>query len=162
MQCVLPDGIEHKNAGRYNKLFPLEKNILNYESVRLDLNETRGALTFYKSGAHDADAIHFGFGEHIPGDTPFQKYISDRQYWGKYTFPHDTNPRRRSRCGSAGVWTDEKTLVIRSHLLDTVQSFTVTCHFGGEALAVQIAPFGVFAYDALPCVLTHINSRREY
>lgn len=137
-----------------NKRFDVEENLVGYDGFKISINEKEGTLSLFNK--KNEDIVRFGMGTHILDNNPFQKYASEKQYWGQFTFINDKNPRKRSRCGNAAIWTDERTLIIHSHLIDIVQSFVITCNFGEEANIVQIFPFGVFSYDSLPCTITNI------
>lgn len=157
LQCGLPEGSawNDKLGNLFGRKYALQPNPIGYQSFQLDVGDSRGRLTLYKDRREDI--VEFGLGTYIDSAAPFQQYASPVQTWGKYTFIDDPEPRRRCRCGSAAVWVDEQTLVVLCHLTQTVQSFMVKCHFGSEAIVIQITPVGVYDYPFLPCALTHMK-----
>ena len=161
LNCPLPNGTftniaMGKNLG---KRFSVKDNTIGYSAFLLDCDNQQGKLILFNEDG--CDTVEFGMGKYLPSETPFQKYASEHQTWGEFTFPDEKHPRRRASCESAAVWTGENTLIIRSHIINVIQSFTLTLHFGNEAFVAQIKPFGIFAYDSLPCVLTHILEEKR-
>lgn len=148
-QMPLPEGkTETPLDSIWDCPFTADANALGYTRITLCREADGGRLVLEKKGS--LDQIPFGTDAYIHSMTPLQQYVSDAQYWGRYTFPGEPNPRLRARCASKGCWTDARTLVVLCHLLDTVQSFTITCYFGEPYGCLQIKPFGVYTYDALP------------
>lgn len=156
----LPKGIEDAQTGNvfWGETFAASYNPLHYESVTLTRLGEGGQLLFKREDG-EIDAIPFGLGTYALSDTPLQRTASHLQYWGRYTFPNEAEPRNRLRAASAGVWTDSSTLIIQSHLLETVQSHLITCHFGSPYGALQIKPYGIYTYDALPVAFTLSHKR---
>ena len=145
--------------------FPVEQNSIGIKGFQLDFEENTGRLLlFYTSYSnfenekHTMMELSFGMGKHLNGKIPFQRFISQNQYFGRFSIPGKPAPLLRDLCGSGASWSDERTLVIHSHLTDNLeQSFVITCNFGKKANVIQIYPFGDISYDGLPCILTHLK-----
>ena len=60
-------------------------------------------------------------------------------------------------CGSAGAWVDGRTLVVQSHMIDTLSYFLVTLHIGERAVVLDLKAFGIYRYEGIPCALTHLR-----
>jgi hypothetical protein len=123
--------------------FPVRENKLGAKDFTLDIHGMSGELRIALEGRELR--VPFGFGAHLPGDTSLQD------------FAKQTGDPYPNGCGAAGVWADERTLVVQSHVIDTLQYFVITCHFGENAAVLQIRPYGIYGYDAFPCSLTHIT-----
>lgn len=150
---ILPDGT--LQSTRFKQLqgrtfYSQKAKVFNSVKLRCEDGDCVLAL----EGENGEDCIRFRFGEYAFSKTPLQKYICEYQFWGHYSFPGQANPRQRSRCATIGTWTDKDTLIIKTHLLDTVQSFTITAHFDERQCTVQIVPYGVFSYAIFPCAET--------
>lgn len=156
----LPDGDPDTLLGDavFGQPFAVSGNALGYASVTLERTEGGGRLLLTRDDG-ETDAIPFGLGTYVFADTPLQRTASDTQYWGRYTFPNEPNPRTRLRAAAVGTWTDPCTLIIQCHLLDTVQSHLITCHFGSPYGTLQIKPYGIYTYDALPAAFTLTRTR---
>ena len=155
-EVFIPDGAVHSliEAGISGVFFPVSANPAGYTGFSVTFKEGGGEFALRKGGGAE-DRIPFGMGTHLPGNIPWQTDVKEYQFFGKYTFVNDPNPWLRSKCGSAAIWTNDKTLVIKCHMLDLLQSFVITCHFGDQANVVHILPTGVFTYRRLPLALSH-------
>ena len=133
--------------------FPVCENPAGYEGFKFTFTGQSGELMLKRNDKEDL--IKFGMGTHVEGTLPWQSDVKEYQFFGKYSFPGEPNPWLRSKCGSGAIWTNEKTLVIKSHMLDQLQTFVITCHFCEHANVIHIFPTGTFDYQWLPLALTH-------
>jgi CubicO group peptidase (beta-lactamase class C family) len=123
------------------KAFTAGENKLGARSFSVTFDGSGGTLCIGLDGR--TLTVPFGFGTHKPGGTDLQD------------FAKQTGDPYPNGCGAAGAWVDERTLVIQSHVIDSLQYFLITCHFGEKAAVVQIRPYGIYGYDVFPCSLTH-------
>lgn len=128
-----------KWAGQYLSAVP---NKLGLDGFRLMLCEDHGAVELYQGDC--VRRVPFGYGTHIPGPPALMDFAQK----SPSVFPDG--------CGSAGVWVDERTLVVHCQVINTLQYFVLTCHFGDEAIVLSVAPFGIHRFNDLPCALTHV------
>jgi len=122
------------------QIYPAQTNKINCKSFKFDITDENGTL--YLDFETKIIEIPFGLGKHIPGDATLQGFATK------------TGDNYPNGSGAAGTWVDDKTLVIQSHLIDSLQYFIITCHFGEKASVIQIRPYGIYKYDNLPCSLT--------
>jgi hypothetical protein len=142
-EIFLPGGASDSPAGRKysGRFLPVRENALGCSGFILTLNDSGGELAL-RTGGRDL-IIPFGYGAHIPGPAGLHKPITPE---GRGKYPNG--------CAAAGRWADEKTLVVQSHVLDTLQYFIITLHFSDRAAVLEIAPYGIHRYDNIPCRLT--------
>ena len=124
-------------------VYPVRENKINCKKFWFDMTSESGTLNL--DFGERTMQIPFGFGTHLIGDAWLQDFT------GK---PGGNYP---NGCGSAAVWVDDKTLVIQSHIVDSLQYFIITCRFDEKATVLQIRPYGIYKYDVFPCSLTHIK-----
>jgi len=127
------------------QIYSVNENKLLCNKFWLDLNEKEGTL--HLKLKKQTIKIPFGFGYHKIGDTALNDFALKTTQAGE-AYPNGS--------GAAGVWVDERTLVIQSHVIDTLQYFIITCHFGEKAVVLQIRPYGVYSFDVFPCSLTYM------
>jgi len=155
-EVFMPNGaVTSPAAGRVNgKMFYADVHPGGYTGFKIIFNESGndGKLILYKNAREET--LDFGVKTHAEGNAPWQQAVKDCQFFGKYSFPGEESGWLRSRCGSSAVWADERTLVIKCHMLEQLQSFIVTCHFGDKAAVLNIHPVGVYEYLWLPLTLT--------
>jgi len=145
--CAMADAVN----GKY---FPVESNPVGYDGFMLLFDGDAGEVVL-KRGDVD-EHIKFGMGHHVDGVAPWQRLAKEYQFFGKFTFLSEPNPWvTRCECGSGAVWVNEQTLVIRIHMLNFLQSFTMTLYFGTDAAVLHLFLDGTFDYNGLPMVLTH-------
>jgi CubicO group peptidase (beta-lactamase class C family) len=127
------------------KFLTAEYNNAGCGGFKLTVSETGGELTLQIR--KQTVSIPFGYGKHLLGPAAFQEYAKQ------------TGDEYPNGCGSAGFWVDDSTLVIQSHIIDTLQYFLITCHFGEKAVVLEIKPFGIYTYEIFPCAVTHMLSK---
>ena len=140
----IPNGFR-EYSGKY---LPAVPNLLEADGFKLTLGETSGEIEL--CNGEYSGRIPFGYGVHIPGPHTIQD-ISN-QKWEQLNQPPDN-------CGSAGIWVDERTLIIHCHVINSHLYFILTCHLGTDAAVLSIAPYGVYRFKNLPCALTHVFPR---
>lgn len=140
----IPNGIR-KYSGKYLPVFP---NLLEADGFKLTLGEVSGEIELRKG--EYSGRIPFGYGVHIPGPQTIQDI--SRQNWNQLNQLSDN-------CESAGIWVDNRTLVIHCQIANSLLYFIVTCHFGADAAVLSIAPYGIYKFSNLPCALTHVYPR---
>jgi len=128
-----------KVSGRY---YAADKNKLNCEGFTMEFGTDSGILSLKLKEREIT--IPFGYGKHVPGPTGLQDYAKQKGN----VFPN--------KCGAAGYWVDERTFVIKSHVIDSLQYFIIVCHFGEEAAVIDIRPHGIYKFDELPCAITSV------
>jgi len=129
-------------AGRY---LPVAPNRLGIDGFRLTFHAGSGGIEL-----RQGDRLYhvpFGFGTHIPGPPALMDFARK----SPSVFPDG--------CGSAGVWVDGQTLIVHCQVLNTLQYFILTCHFGESAVVLSIAPYGIHKFDNLPCAMTHVVAK---
>ena len=132
-------------TGRY---FPASPNRLGIDGFKLTPGETGGELELHR-GCHK-HRVPFGYGKHIPGPPALMDFAQK----SPSVFPNG--------CGSAGVWVDERTLVVHCHVLNTLEYFVLTCNFSQNAVVLSIAPYGIHKFDNLPCAITHVFPQESF
>ena len=156
-EVFMPEGVMTNPTAEKisNMYFDVRENPGGYTGFKVCFGDNSGALTLYRNDSEEV--IKFGMGYHAAGVLPWQKAVKDFQFFGKFSIAGEPDGWLRFRCGSAAVWVDEQTLVIKSHMTEQLQSFVITCHFGEKSVALHILPTGVFGYKWLPLTLTHVR-----
>jgi len=141
-EVFMPEGFKTSSLSNSiaGKDFPVDDNKIKCKSFRFDFASDRGVLHFIFE--KDEIKIPFGFGFHLNSDIGLQKFTGQKG---------DSYP---NGCGAAGIWVDDRTLIIQTHVIDSLQYFIITCHFGEQAAVLQIRPYGIYKYDVFPCSLT--------
>jgi len=148
-EAFLPDGSREvpgdirEYSGKY---LPVSPNLLETDGFKLTLGEPSGEIELRK-GEYNA-RIPFGYGVHIPAPQTIRD-IANKNW--------DQLNQATDKCGNAGIWVDERTLVIHSQIIHTSLYFIVTCHFDTDAIVLSIVPYGIYNFKNLPCALTHIK-----
>jgi len=137
----VPDGFR-EYSGKY---LPVSQNLLELDGFKLTLSETSGEIELRKGGY--SGRIPFGYGTHIPAPQTVRDIAN--QNWEQLNKSSDG-------CGNAGVWVDERTLIIHCQTVRDLLYFIVTCHFGADAAVLSIAPYGIYKFKNLPCAITHV------
>lgn len=104
-------------------------NRYGFGACEFVLEGDRTGLRLYKEGepATAFAELRFGLMSWVRGEDPIMA--------------------RKAVSFGSGVWTDERTLVITSHVIDPLQMFTLTCRLNGERLGIQIIPAGAEMND---------------
>jgi CubicO group peptidase (beta-lactamase class C family) len=146
-EAFLPRGASRSPYAKTinNRVFETEPNKAGIKCFSFTLNSQGGVLTLQINEQNIS--IPFGYHTHVPGPIGLQGFA--KQSGDEY--PHSS--------AAAGVWASDDTLVLRSHVIDTLQYFTVTCHFGSEATALEIKPYGIYTYDIFPIVVNALALR---
>jgi len=143
-EVFLPGASTYMHKNDYDTCFmPVEKNKLGCEGFTIEFCEGYGNLIL-KLKAREI-IIPFGYGKHIPGPLGLQ------------SFAKQTGDDYPNECAAAGNWVDSRTFIIQSHVIDTLQYFLITCHFGEKATVLEIKPYGVYSYDVFPISLTSMR-----
>jgi len=143
-EVFLPNGAKTNSITKKisGKKYPVKENKINCKNFWFDFTDDSGTL--HLDFVSKTIKIPFGFGKHMPGDAALQEFSS--KPGGNY--PNGS--------GAAGTWVDDETLIIQSHIIDSLQYFILTCRFTEKATVLQIRPYGIYKYDVFPCSLTSI------
>lgn len=123
LALYLPEGEIHSPVAAKisGKRFVLDENQLGYESCELHWDPEVSKISVVQGG--EKAELHFGMGKWIQGTDPF--------------FGLDS--------AIAGIWVDEKTCIIYTHILDSVHQFQWTLRFEEDTLTIQMMTVGVLS-----------------
>jgi len=121
----------------HGKVFVLEKNPMEIGQVQLTFEGKTGVLAY--TTPRGAKKLKFGMGEYLETTFPETHYPGHRL---------GCPANREYRCVNCGAWLQERTLAIRTEILDEfVGNLTMVLSFNGEEISIEMHKAAQFFLD---------------